>query len=67
VVGALLMEHIKSEQVPVRIGSILGLGIAFANSKRAIVLSAEPGCIAYELREVCELVVELPRSYVEPL
>lgn len=49
---AILMDHINSDRIPMRIGSILGLGLAYANSKRATVVKNEDGGVIYELRKV---------------
>uniref|UniRef100_A0A915D0K5 26S proteasome non-ATPase regulatory subunit 2 n=1 Tax=Ditylenchus dipsaci TaxID=166011 RepID=A0A915D0K5_9BILA len=49
---AILLEHIESERVPMRIGSILGLGLAYANSKRETVVKDEKGCVVHELKLV---------------
>ena len=49
---AILMDHITSDRIPMRIGSILGLGLAYANSKRATVVKNEDGGVIYELRKI---------------
>lgn len=49
---AILMDHIQSERIPMRIGSILGLGLAYANSKRETVVKDEEGGVVYELKKV---------------
>lgn len=52
---AILIDHVQSERVPMRIGSILGLGLAYANSKRDTVLRDEPKGVVHELRKVLQL------------
>lgn len=49
---AILIDHIQSERTHMRIGAILGLGLAYANSKRETVLKNEPNGVVYELRKV---------------
>lgn len=49
---ALLMENLNNEKGCIRIGSILGLGLAYANSKRNTVLNDEEGGIVFELKKV---------------
>lgn len=49
---AILVDHVQSDRIPLRIGSILGLGLAYANSKREAVVKDEPKGVIYELRKV---------------
>ncbi|KAI1726403.1 26S proteasome non-ATPase regulatory subunit 2 [Ditylenchus destructor] len=49
---AILMDHIQSDRIPMRIGSILGLGLAYANSKRETVVKEEEGGVVYELKKL---------------
>jgi hypothetical protein len=46
------MDHIQSDRIPMRIGSILGLGLAYANSKRETVVKDEEGGVVHELKKV---------------
>ncbi|KAI6202974.1 26S proteasome non-ATPase regulatory subunit 2 [Aphelenchoides besseyi] len=50
--AALLMDHVHSERACMSIGSILGLGLAYANSKRETVVKDEEGGVIYELKKV---------------
>uniref|UniRef100_A0A7E4V201 26S proteasome non-ATPase regulatory subunit 2 n=1 Tax=Panagrellus redivivus TaxID=6233 RepID=A0A7E4V201_PANRE len=50
--SALLVDNVHSERLCVRIGSILGLGFAYANSKRQTVIRDESGGVIYELKRV---------------
>ncbi|CAD5220072.1 unnamed protein product [Bursaphelenchus okinawaensis] len=50
--SALLMDHVHSERIPMRIGSVLGLGLAYANSKREAVVKEEEGGVIFELKKV---------------
>ncbi|KAE9414791.1 hypothetical protein Angca_006864, partial [Angiostrongylus cantonensis] len=50
--SALLLDHIHSERAVIRVGSILGLGLAYANSKRETVVKNEEGGVIFELRKV---------------
>lgn len=50
--SALLLEHINSKSMVMRIGSILGLGLAYANSKREAVLKNESGGVVFELKKL---------------
>lgn len=50
--SALLMDHIRSDRHCMRIGSIFGLGLAYANSKRETVLKDEEGGVVFELKKV---------------
>uniref|UniRef100_A0AC34GUR2 26S proteasome non-ATPase regulatory subunit 2 n=1 Tax=Panagrolaimus sp. ES5 TaxID=591445 RepID=A0AC34GUR2_9BILA len=50
--SALLMDHINNERHCMRIGSIFGLGLAYANSKRETVTKEEDGGVIYELKKV---------------
>lgn len=50
--AALLMDHINSDRTVMRIGSIFGLGLAYANSKRLAVLKKEDGGVVFELKKV---------------
>jgi 26S proteasome regulatory subunit N1 len=50
--SALLMDHIQSERHCMRIGSIFGLGLAYANSKRDTVVKEEDGGVIFELKKV---------------
>ncbi|VDM95777.1 unnamed protein product [Thelazia callipaeda] len=47
--AALLMDHINNDRSVMRIGSIFGLGLAYANSKRATVLKKENGGVVFEI------------------
>ncbi|CAI4221042.1 unnamed protein product [Auanema sp. JU1783] len=49
---ALLLEHIHSDRAVMRIGSVLGLGLAYANSKRETVTKDEDGGVIFELKKV---------------
>ncbi|KAI6233006.1 26S proteasome non-ATPase regulatory subunit 2 [Aphelenchoides fujianensis] len=50
--SALLMDHVHNERACMAIGSILGLGLAYANSKRETVVKDEEGGVIYELKKV---------------
>ncbi|CAJ0930839.1 unnamed protein product, partial [Mesorhabditis belari] len=50
--SALLLDHIHSDRSVMRVGSILGLGLAYANSKRETVVKNEDGGIIVELKKV---------------
>lgn len=50
--SALLMDHVHSDRSVMRIGSILGLGLAYANSKRETVTKNEDGGVIFELKKV---------------
>ncbi|KAK6111696.1 Proteasome/cyclosome repeat family protein [Brugia pahangi] len=50
--AALLMDHINSDRAVMRIGSVFGLGLAYANSKRLAVLKKEDGGVVYELKKL---------------
>ncbi|CAJ0574536.1 unnamed protein product, partial [Mesorhabditis spiculigera] len=50
--SALLLDHLKSERTTMRVGAILGLGLAYANSKRDTVVKQEDGGIIFELKKV---------------
>uniref|UniRef100_A0AC35F8K3 26S proteasome non-ATPase regulatory subunit 2 n=1 Tax=Panagrolaimus sp. PS1159 TaxID=55785 RepID=A0AC35F8K3_9BILA len=50
--SAILMDHIQSERQCMRIGSIFGLGLAYANSKRDTVIRKEEGGVIFELKKV---------------
>lgn len=50
--SALLMDHVHSDRATMRIGSILGLGLAYANSKRDTVVKNEDGGVVFELKKV---------------
>ena len=50
--AALLMDHIQSDRIPMRLGSIFGLGLAYANSKRETVIKIEDGGVVFELKKV---------------
>ncbi|PAV72505.1 hypothetical protein WR25_05905 isoform B [Diploscapter pachys] len=50
--GALLIDHVHSDRPIMRIGSILGLGLAYANSKRETVMKNEEGGIVFELKKI---------------
>uniref|UniRef100_A0A914X4C9 26S proteasome non-ATPase regulatory subunit 2 n=1 Tax=Plectus sambesii TaxID=2011161 RepID=A0A914X4C9_9BILA len=50
--AALLMDHIQSDRAVMRIGSIFGLGLAYANSKRETVTKDEEGGVIFELKKV---------------
>lgn len=46
------MDHINSDRTVMRIGSIFGLGLAYANSKRLAVLKKEDGGVVFELKKL---------------
>ena len=50
--AALLLDFINSDESVLRIGSILGLGLAYANSKRPSVVSEAEGHVLFELRKI---------------
>ncbi|VDK77497.1 unnamed protein product [Onchocerca ochengi] len=50
--AALLMDHINSDRTVMRIGSIFGLGLAYANSKRVAMLKKEDGGVVFELKKL---------------
>lgn len=50
--SALLMDHVHSDKATMAIGSIFGLGLAYANSKRETVVKDEEGGVIYELKKV---------------
>uniref|UniRef100_A0A7E4VA39 26S proteasome non-ATPase regulatory subunit 2 n=1 Tax=Panagrellus redivivus TaxID=6233 RepID=A0A7E4VA39_PANRE len=50
--SALLMDHVHSDRPCMRIGSIFGLGLAYANSKREAVIKEEDGGVIFELKKV---------------
>uniref|UniRef100_A0A0N5A938 26S proteasome non-ATPase regulatory subunit 2 n=1 Tax=Syphacia muris TaxID=451379 RepID=A0A0N5A938_9BILA len=50
--SALLMDHVHSDRSVMRIGATLGLGLAYANSKRETVLKNEDTGVVYELKKV---------------
>ncbi|VDM46040.1 unnamed protein product [Toxocara canis] len=50
--SALLMDHVHSDRATMRIGSIFGVGLAYANSKRESVLKNEDGGVVFELKKV---------------
>uniref|UniRef100_A0A183EE29 26S proteasome non-ATPase regulatory subunit 2 n=1 Tax=Gongylonema pulchrum TaxID=637853 RepID=A0A183EE29_9BILA len=50
--AALLIDHLHCDRTVMRIGSIFGLGLAYANSKRLTVLKKEDGGIVFELKKV---------------
>ncbi|KAK5965801.1 26S proteasome non-ATPase regulatory subunit 2 [Trichostrongylus colubriformis] len=50
--SALLIDHIHSERAVIRVGSVLGLGLAYANSKRETVVKNEEGGVIFELKKV---------------
>ncbi|VDM54686.1 unnamed protein product [Angiostrongylus costaricensis] len=50
--SALLLDHVHSERAVIRVGSILGLGLAYANSKRETVVKNEEGGVIFELKKV---------------
>jgi len=50
--SALLMDHVHSDRAPMAIGSIFGLGLAYANSKRETVVKDEEGGVIFELKKV---------------
>ncbi|KAK0406710.1 hypothetical protein QR680_018750 [Steinernema hermaphroditum] len=50
--SALLLDYVHSERVPMRIGAVFGLGLAYANSKRQTVLKEEDGGVVHELKKV---------------
>lgn len=66
--SALLMDHIHSDRLIMRIGAIMGLGLAYANSKRETVTKDEPNHVIYELKKVCfdDIVTELRHSCLGP-
>ena len=45
------MDHVHSDKAPMAIGSIFGLGLAYANSKRETVVKDEEGGVIYELKK----------------
>ncbi|CAD6194862.1 unnamed protein product [Caenorhabditis auriculariae] len=49
---ALLEDHIHSDRFIMRIGSVLGLGLAYANSKRDTVVKNEERGVIFELKKV---------------
>ncbi|KHJ84078.1 hypothetical protein OESDEN_16212 [Oesophagostomum dentatum] len=49
--SALLIDHVHSERAVIRVGSVLGLGLAYANSKRETVVKNEEGGVIYELKK----------------
>uniref|UniRef100_A0A1I8AAV1 26S proteasome non-ATPase regulatory subunit 2 n=1 Tax=Steinernema glaseri TaxID=37863 RepID=A0A1I8AAV1_9BILA len=50
--SALLIDHVHSDRAVMRVGSIFGLGLAYANSKRNAVLKEEETGVVYELKKV---------------
>ncbi|ULT94858.1 hypothetical protein L3Y34_003948 [Caenorhabditis briggsae] len=50
--SALLLDHVQSERPIMRVGSILGLGLAYANSKRETVTKNEERGVIFELKKV---------------
>lgn len=50
--SALLIDHIHSDRAVIRVGSVLGLGLAYANSKRETVVKNEDGGVIFELKKV---------------
>lgn len=50
--AALLLDHVHSERAIIRIGAILGLGLAYANSKRETVLKNAENGVVYELKKI---------------
>ncbi|KAK0398473.1 hypothetical protein QR680_002605 [Steinernema hermaphroditum] len=50
--SALLIDHVHSDRAVMRIGSVFGLGLAYANSKRHAVLKEEETGVVYELKKV---------------
>ncbi|CAB3406247.1 unnamed protein product [Caenorhabditis bovis] len=49
---ALLMDHVQSDRAIMRVGSVFGLGLAYANSKRDAVVKNEERGVIYELKKV---------------
>ncbi|KAI1703164.1 26S proteasome non-ATPase regulatory subunit 2 [Ditylenchus destructor] len=49
---AILMDYIKSDRIPLRVSSILGLGLAYVNSKREFVVKNQEGGVIYELKKI---------------
>jgi hypothetical protein len=47
------MDHVHSDRATMAIGSIFGLGLAYANSKREMVIKDEEGGVIFELKKVC--------------
>lgn len=47
------MDHVHSDRAPMALGSIFGLGLAYANSKRENVTKDEEGNVVFELKKVC--------------
>ncbi|KAF1757324.1 hypothetical protein GCK72_013779 [Caenorhabditis remanei] len=50
--SALLLDHVQSDRSIMRVGSILGLGLAYANSKRETVTKNEERGVIFELKKV---------------
>ncbi|CAI2352032.1 unnamed protein product [Caenorhabditis sp. 36 PRJEB53466] len=50
--SALLLDHVQSDRSIMRVGSILGLGLAYANSKREAVTKNEERGVIFELKKV---------------
>ena len=46
------MDHVHSERACMALGSITGLGLAYANSKRETVVKEEEGGVIFELKKV---------------
>ncbi|KAF8373234.1 rpn-1 [Pristionchus pacificus] len=50
--SAILLDHVHSDRSVMRVGSVFGLGLAYANSKRETVIKKEEGGVIHELRKV---------------
>uniref|UniRef100_A0AC35TK98 26S proteasome non-ATPase regulatory subunit 2 n=1 Tax=Rhabditophanes sp. KR3021 TaxID=114890 RepID=A0AC35TK98_9BILA len=50
--SAILLEQLKADSTPVRLGATFGMGLAYANSKRETVTTDAEGGVIYELRKV---------------
>ncbi|VDN57153.1 unnamed protein product [Dracunculus medinensis] len=50
--SALLLDHLPCDQHVVQIGAILGLGLAYANSKRETVVKNDHGGVIFEMRRI---------------
>ncbi|GMT25054.1 hypothetical protein PFISCL1PPCAC_16351, partial [Pristionchus fissidentatus] len=50
--SAILLDHVHSDRSIMRVGSVFGLGLAYANSKRETVIKKEEGGVIHELRKV---------------
>jgi len=49
--SAILMDFVNSDRPCMRLGSIFGLGLAYANSKRETVVKQEEGGVIFELKK----------------